>query len=133
MTLSKAHQAIADSATMALEQDRANQRIMTKWLKGYSITDIFISEGGISHGEIRKAIGIKREELAEAQKGEIDHIIAERIAGLKMLSMKAQPSLKIPSTGTDRVAGGKGLFHERIAGQVAIGVDTKSLCPDPCV
>ena len=89
MTLSKANAAIAQSATLALEQDRTNQRIMTKWLKGYSITDISVSEGGISHNEVRRGIVLKREEYAEAQKGEIDHIVAERIAGLKIIQKEA--------------------------------------------
>ena len=86
---SKAHQAIALSHTNALEQDRLYQRIMVKWLRGYSLTDISRSEGGITQNEVMRGIEIKRVELAAAQKGEIDHIIAERIAGLKDIKREA--------------------------------------------
>lgn len=87
--MSISHDKIVLSGITALEQDRLYQRIMAKWLKGYSISDIGHSEGNLTQEQVMRGITVKRQELALAQKADIDHIVAERIAGLKLIKREA--------------------------------------------
>lgn len=86
---SKAAIAIEQSSVLALEKERFYQRVLTKWLKGYSIGDIVYSEGGVTSTSVIQAINIKRKELVESQGADIEQLAAERIAGLKVIQKEA--------------------------------------------
>ena len=86
---SKLKVTLARRAEEGLEKERFYQRVMVKWLKGYSVSQIEVSEGNAGKDAIIAAINIKRGDLKEAQRADIEDLIAERIGGLRQIQSEA--------------------------------------------
>ncbi len=76
-----------------LEEMQFQHRVMVKWLQGYSLSNISISEG-VSMAVLTRALNIKREELKESQEATIDLLVAERIGGLRQIQQEAHEYLE---------------------------------------
>ena len=77
-----------NSAEKALELDQRRDKVMRKWLSGFSVTDIAMSTQ-IDKGTVLSDLAIRRTELREAQDQDIHDLAAERIEGLRMLQKDA--------------------------------------------
>ena len=77
-----------------LAEQQLQHRVMKRWLQGYSIEDISYAEGGLKTATVMRAIEIKRNELAEIQQADINELVAERVAGLRVIKAEAHEYLE---------------------------------------
>jgi len=88
-SLSPLHEKMEQAHINQLDRERRDARIMMRWLKGYDIDYIARCEGSIDKRAVISAIERKRKEIAEITKADIEELIAERIAGLKVIKAEA--------------------------------------------
>ncbi len=88
----RADAAIELRRTAYLEEIQFQQRVMVKWLKGYSLSSISISED-VSMAVLTRALNIKRKELQDSQEATIEILVAERIGGLRQIQQEAHEYL----------------------------------------
>ena len=77
-----------------LAEQQMQHRVMKRWLQGYSIEDISYAEGGLKTSIVMRAIELKRKELAEIQQADINELVAERVAGLRVVKAEAHEYLE---------------------------------------
>ena len=92
---SKDHTFIEEASVRYHEDIRFMQRVMEKWLKGYSLASISVSEGNCTISSLTRALNIKREELKESQEATLDLLVAERIGGLRQIQQEAHEYLEL--------------------------------------
>ena len=91
--LSQKNASIQRGTEHELERTRRDHEILILWLKGYDIDYICRAQGDIDRKVVTATIMRKRGELAEVQEGDIKDLIAERIAGLRLIKAQASDYL----------------------------------------
>jgi len=80
--------AMVKAAERSLEVDRRQDRVMQKWLSGFTLQDIAASEK-VEKTTILRDIGARRKDLRTIYEGDVNELAAERIEGLRAIQRDA--------------------------------------------